>query len=340
MKKTVLLIVFLLGTGSLIFSQVVLTYRTHGLLAGTKNPMKLIEYIEPGNGGKGVVWDFSMIKEKGDFCGEIQEASGSPSPAAEGGDVILCEFNNRFVFSADENKTEMTGYFSAGNPSFWIKYDKPFVKMKYPFTYGSSYRGEFSGWHYVDGKKSGEIKGTYEVSADGTGTLVLPNGVTYKNALRVKEVKNTFFGNNTVYEEVTYRWYLKHYRFPVLVFIRTGYKNGGCNSFLSAYNPFVTEMKEMVAGMTEPEDFSVSLYPNPSQDIVNVTLSLTHESKVSISLYDAAGKYVASLASNISLPAGEHVYSFSANALSLQYGIYFLKVSVDGNESIKNFAIQ
>jgi hypothetical protein len=343
MRKILLVVSgLLLACNFIVFSQVILTYKTHGLTAGTKNPMKIIEYIEAGNGGQGVIWDFSIIKEKDNFCGEISEASSMAGAATTGADVILKEFNNRFVFSTCDDKLEELGYFYGDNTNAYTRFDEPFIKMKYPFSYGNSYTGRLAGSQYADGKKVSEISGTYEVSADGIGTLILPNGVTYKNALRVKEVKHTAYGasnSNSAFEEVTYRWYLKNYRFPVLVFIRTGSAGGGgCTSFLSAYNPNVSELKS-ITDLDEGNDIQISVYPNPSNDMVYAKLNLEKESKVMISIYDAAGKYLGTVI-NINSPAGEQTYSLSAKGISLKFGIYFMKISVDGNESVKNFAIQ
>ncbi len=337
MKKTLLLISSLLLACNLIFSQVILTHKTHGLVAGALNPMKLIEYIEAGNGGLGVVWDFSMIKEKEDFQGELFENTGL-SPAAAGTNVVLKEFNNRFVFSASEDKLEQYGSFYGEGGDSYTRYDEPFVKMKYPFAYGSAYAGSFSGGQYQGDKKISGINGNYEISADGSGTLILPNGITYKKALRVKEVKRTSYNNSILFEEVTYRWYLQNYRFPVLVFIKSGTANGSCTSFLSAYNPKATDLKSTTS-LDDSKETIIQIFPNPASNFISAKIVLVKDSKVEINLYDAAGKYLGNIVNN-NFTSGEQTFTISAKEKSLKFGLYFLNINIDGNESVKNFIIE
>ena len=340
MKKMITLFGIICIAGNVIFAQFALTSKTHGLMPDTKNPMKLIEYIEPGTGGMNVVWDFSIIKEKENFEGEITGVSGVSSPVVAGANVLLKEFNNRFVFNLCDDKLEQLGYYGGEKADNYTRYDVPFVKMKYPFSFGSAYSGNFSGGQYSGEKLTASISGTYEVSADGFGTLILPNGIVYKNALRVKEVKRTMNSGNG-YEEVTYRWYLKNHRYPVLVFIRTGsLSNGGCSSFLSAYNPNIPELKSITGSDEEADNAAkISVYPNPSNDNVYAKIGLDKESKLDVKIFDATGKFIAQVA-NGSYAAGEQTISFSAKGLALKYGVYFLKISINGNESVKTFVIE
>jgi hypothetical protein len=55
--------------------------------------------------------------------------------------TILEEFETKFYFRASNDKIEQFGSVSKNNTI--TKYDKPFVKMVFPFNYGDTYSGNF-----------------------------------------------------------------------------------------------------------------------------------------------------------------------------------------------------
>ncbi|HMQ47472.1 MAG TPA: Omp28-related outer membrane protein [Saprospiraceae bacterium] len=69
----------------------------------------------------------------------------------------------------------------------------------------------------------------------------------------------------------------------------------------------------------------VSTYPNPASDLVTVDFQLVENSAVNVSVYDAAGKLVATLANNSNMIAGDHRLTW-APALS---GLYLIRVATE-----------
>ena len=76
---------------------------------------------------------------------------------------------------------------------------------------------------------------------------------------------------------------------------------------------------------TEIQEFR--LYPNPSDDIINISLSLRNEGNISISLFNLNGSKVLNILDNIKLAQGPIQQTFSIG--SLPKGIYLLKVEND-----------
>lgn len=332
MRKLLLLAATLLIAVSL-QAQTVLKYQTHGLVPNHKNEMFITQYAEPGSEGRNVIWNFSKLELTNDFVGTLDRPDFSKGmnlfPNAN---TVLDEFGNNFFFKTTELGIEQHGFMSAsGNTS--IVYDVPFQKMKYPFTFGSSFSGDFSG-NYQSASTQGPITGTYSVSGDGIGTLILPGNVSYQNALRVKEIKSyTQVLNNFEYNVVneTYRWYVNEHRFPILVFIKSTYtfKNGRTQiSTQAAYNPVI------LLGPTDVQttglNYGMNVYPNPYRDFVNITFTLEKSSAVNLSVYDLKGSLVKVLVNNTE-QAGEKTYKFSAKEMGLSAGAYLVKLSVDGN---------
>ncbi|MCK7537571.1 MAG: hypothetical protein MZV63_44760 [Marinilabiliales bacterium] len=58
--------------------------------------------------------------------------------------TVLEEFGVKFFFKSNGNIMEQYGTVTANTIT---KYDKPFVKMVFPFDYGDVYSGDFSGYY-------------------------------------------------------------------------------------------------------------------------------------------------------------------------------------------------
>lgn len=337
MKKLILLVSGL--TISLFSqSQTILTYQTHGLIPNEKNPMLLTKYCDPGSAGQNAVWDFSTLEATNNFVGTIQESyttkGNNKFPTSN---IALEEFGNYFFFNANNSQMEQIGY-ATGNGSVYIEYTKPFIKMRYPFSYNSSYSGVFEGTYNSNDKPIGEIAGTYLVTGDGIGTLLLPNGKSLKNTLRVREVKNykqTFNNSSVSIEDVTYRWYVNEHRFPVLVLINSTftYENGQSNSSTkAAYNSNVLSLKS--ENINNTSGFDLEIFPNPYSEKVNIKLQLESSSTVSVVVFDLIGKKIAVLADKFE-NSGELNYTFSAKEMGLAKGTYIVKVKVNNREVVR-----
>ena len=322
----------------LVSGQTVLKFETHGLVADHRNEMKITDYTDPGPSGFNAVWDFRGLKLNRDFVGTLNDPNHSKGAAIfTQANTMLEEFGNFFFFHSNESAIEQYGFMTA-NETTQIVYNKPFVKMRYPFTFGSSFVGSFNGTYFANQKELGNIIGLYAVDGDGMGTLLLPGNMVYENALRVKEVKafdQTLSNRRYDIETVTYRWYVNGHRFPILVLITntTTYPDGrNFTSTQAAYNPVA--LKEGA----NPLDVEVQLsnatlktYPNPYQDFINIRFDISQQSQVNLSVYDVNGRLVKVLHNGID-SAGDKLYQFSAKEMQLGAGVYIVKLNVNVKE--------
>lgn len=336
--KKLFLLVSGLAVAFAVQSQTILTFKSHALIPNERNPMIISKYVEPGKAGQNVVWDFSKIEAASDFVGNIQESYITKgSNYFPQSNTVLEEFGNYFFFNVNSSQMEQNGY-STGNGSVYIEYKKPFIKMKYPFSFNSSYSGTFDGIYNSNDKPIGEIAGTYSVSGDGIGTLLLPDGKEMNNALRVKEVKKykqTISNSSVNIEDLTYRWYVNEHRFPVLVLISSTYtyQNGQTSTTTrAAYNSNVILLSAETMNTTN--GFGLDIFPNPYHEKVNIKLQLETLSPVNITVFDLIGKRIAVLVDKTET-AGEFSYSFSAKDLGLAKGTYLVKVMVNNKETTR-----
>ena len=315
-------------------AQTKLTNETHGFIPNERNPMVITNYVEPGNFGKNVIWDFTNLQVTNTFEGLILETYLSKCcNLFSKGNTVLEEFGNFFVFETSANRLEQHGFLSStGNTQ--IVYTKPFIKMQYPFTYGSHFDGNFEADYIINGQKTGKLIGTYKVEGDAKGKLKLPNGKELGNVLRVKEVKSSkqiINGTTTNFEDITYRWYVENHRFPVLVLIKSTYNYNGTPSVTTkaAFNSNIISTTPNVD--LQDGDLKIEIYPNPYQGRVTIAYNLENTANVNISVFDLTGKLVNVVTSGVE-SAGQKQHYFSAAELGMSAGAYIVKLRVDNKE--------
>jgi len=320
------------------FAQTSITYQTHGLVANQMNFMKLCNYNDPGISGKNAVWDFTGLNLKSDFEGTSREAALSEYAGVfKETNIVVEEFGNYFFFNVSEDAMEQYGFIS-GDGSTIIRYDDPFVKMKFPFSFGDSYSGDYSG-KISGGCKTGVISGNYSVEADGLGTLSLPHDVTYDNALRICEKKSftqSLSGEVLQMEIVTYRWYINENRLPVLSLIRKCSHQLNGDSIIAtqaAYNPVLfARPASPFAVNSQAKSLQLNAYPNPFNDFINISFNLPEKSGVEMAVFSLDGKLIRKIVLG-ELQPGWHSQQLSASETGLARGTCLLKILVDGIET-------
>jgi len=88
-------------------------------------------------------------------------------------------------------------------------------------------------------------------------------------------------------------------------------------------------------GTEEVKDLSstLSIFPNPSKESVNLSFTLTQAGKAELGVYDIQGKMVKTVMTAQQLSSGEHNYAVDISAL--EPGAYICKLIVDGVTSSK-----
>lgn len=333
MRKKILfltgLFIIFIASGN---AQVKLDYANHALLSGQNNPMTLAGYVDPGPAGTNQLWDFSELKPLKKFTGLLEQTALKKSTLNfVSANTSLQEFGNNFYFHVDQSKIELHGYESS-NGNVKIKYDKPFVKMRYPFTYGESFAGTFSGTYMVN-ELSGPVTGTYNVEADAEGKLILPGNIEIDQTLRVKTIKKyerTLKDRTNEIEIVTYRWYSQNERYPLLVFITTTVKSGSGKS-VSHKAAYRDEMNNITSNQNVIAEgyFKYEVYPNPYKDVINMNYKLNDKGNLLIELLDNSGKRLKTIL-NKEMNAGTHSIEYNAQQNGIVPGLYYIRASYNG----------
>lgn len=320
------------------FTQPTLTYENHRLLAEADNPMTLCEYMEPGISGAEMAWDFSQIMAKNDFVGRIISAYNEDE--FKDANTELIEFTTSFFFNINEAGIYQVGYASQDNKT-QVKYEQPFEKLRFPFTYQDNYATGFSGNYKYKGKLIGDIVGNAVVEADAWGELKLPNETVYKNSVRVKTEKNYTItyspSSSTTVEILTYRWYNDAHRYPLLVL--TEYKTTTNSienvSYQAAYNINAVNSSGLNNVLLAEQ---VIVFPNPTHEALSLNIDAGEYQTVKLGIIDVTGKVIIN-DFDVELAPGKNSIDLSSKIESLTAGTYLLKILTGDQLIVKELSI-
>ena len=333
MQKITLLFSFLIAVMHM-YAQypVVLNFESHAIKSESNNNMELCKYVDPDDGGINKIWDYSGIESTNEFTGFVKSSYHSVNsrifPRAN---TELDEFNNRFYYRIEDNRIEQVGYSSKDNLVV-TQFDKPLVKMVYPFTMGDHFEGVFSG-SYKMGNLSSVIEGNYEVLADGSGMLILPDNFVVENTLRVRAMKNYSYeisGSSHLFEIVTYRWYCEWHRYPLLVLtqIKSTVSESTSVAYQAAFNNKISIPANTIDGKVHADQL-FEIYPNQTDKYISITYTVINEGRVWFSLFDLSGKEIKVLYDQ-DMAAGTYHLELNLLDIGMSEGGYLMKTDIAG----------
>jgi len=162
-------------------SQNTLTRSLQGFRSGDVLCKEQVKYKDPGRRGKNIVWDFSRLNT-------INEEYGvryiEPEKKCKDSLLVTCiEHNTMYKYALKGDSLFMLGFENSGSK---LVLGKPGLYLTYPFTYGDSITSIYNGTGSYVNTLLSEADGILTTVADGMGTLILPDGDTLFNVLRVR----------------------------------------------------------------------------------------------------------------------------------------------------------
>ncbi|MDR0874465.1 MAG: T9SS type A sorting domain-containing protein [Prevotellaceae bacterium] len=196
-----------------------------------------VDYKDPGRAGQNVLWNFGELNLQ-------NEAYRLTYSEDRNGQIRGTEHNTRYYYRLSGDTLLQTGY---ENPTTLSIDEQPEILMVFPVYYGDSTFGYFNANGRYSERLHISAMGTLCGYADAYGMMILPNGDTMKNVLRIRSVKtfaetmkslkrgnkqpktfvstdsiNSRLQNDSVLFEIeTFRWYAKGYRYPIFETVNT-----------------------------------------------------------------------------------------------------------------------
>lgn len=230
MKANYSILLLFLVCSSGLYSQPALTVAHNAFRAGDRLIKQQLAYADAGEGGEDMVWDFHNLQPVGEGY-ELRYYSYDDSV------TIGQEHRTLYKYILQGDSLLCAGF---ENRSTQIANRKPELLLVYPASFGNRREDYFHGNGDYCNQLFCTVYGKSSVEADGYGTLILPEGDTVRNVLRIRQVKRMIeracpypliAGQDTVYcpdsidyhlltdtlcyRTDVYRWYAEGYRYPV-----------------------------------------------------------------------------------------------------------------------------
>lgn len=236
-------------------AQTGIRYAQNKFRAGDELTKHQIAYKEPGRSGIHVLWDLGETEP----TNENYELSYTEDESHKDSLIIGTEHRTMYYYHTTDNSLTLNGF---ENNTTKVSYDMPEVLLKFPMSYGDSISGCFHGTGTYCDKVALRTFGRYVTKADAAGMLILPDGDTIRNVLRIhteRSVYGEYFhidslktiskhpysaeridkqGDKcqTVIRNDVYRWYAQGYRYPILETLQTHTDEDGIeNRFTTAF---------------------------------------------------------------------------------------------------------
>lgn len=214
--KSVVVVLFLLGGfTNPTKGQHAITYECNAIRAEDSLLVELVDYAEAYGIGENQIWDFS---------GQRAYKSFMLRYLADTLDIIRCIDYGFNVNYKEREKHQMIC--SREDPQNTMNYQLPVMSLNYPMHLGDSVSDSFCGEGKYCGRFFSRNLGIRSIKADASGSIILEEGDTLRNALRIHTYIETDIRMNTdscandtdrnVRERTDlYRWYVRGCRYPV-----------------------------------------------------------------------------------------------------------------------------
>lgn len=263
--------------------------------------------------GANQTWDFSTASGTTEKTNVINLLNSSEPATFPSANFVFYSLgtNAESYLSSSNSDVSIEGNYLAG--TLRAVYSDKQEYLKFPITYNDVFNETFSGIvENIAASQTYNRSGTIEITADGYGNLILPYA-TINNVLRIKTViKSTdIFMGFTLPETTTisHYWYNTLNKFALANTSEVYYTG----SLISSQAYYLVE-SDLVLGTKNFAlvDNNVSVYPNPSKDIVYIKNDSYNN--LNIDILDITGALIKSVRIN----SGQNRIDVS----DLQSGIY------------------
>ena len=336
-KSVVIVLFFLGGFSTPTKGQHAITYECNAIRAEDSLLVELVDYAEAYGAGENQVWDFSGQKVYRSFMLRY---------LADTLDIIRCIDYGSNINYKEQEKQQMI--YSKEDPQNTMNYQLPIVSLKYPMLLGDSVSNSFCGEGKYCGRFFSRNLGTLYTKADASGSIILEEGDTLRNALRTHtyieadiRMNIDSCANDTdrhVRERTDlYRWYVRGCRYPVLESARS----------VLAYNDSVISTTETSRRMlpewqfTGDDESSQTISDNEERtegsnfcyqleyegNRVSISYDLRERATLKLIIADISGMVYRS--ANQTTEAGQG-YTLDLDCSSLKRGHYVVYINVNG----------
>jgi hypothetical protein len=329
MKKIYLTCLNILAIFVMGHAQLVLTKAANEPVSGDSWTRKEYDSTSavPKSTGAGQTWNFTSLTANTQTHNvTYTTAAGTAGYSLFPGTTLaeLKEGTEIGYYKSSGSNWEFQGFYDNVGPTTLFLSNSA-VMASWPISFGSSSSDALSGT-MSSGSFSENWSGTITTTANGSGTVIFPNGNSLTNCLLVFSDIAITQGTSGSFKEKIYSFYHGSYKFPVVEIVYetsiTGTVVSNNFSFEATVSPLITSESDL----NEPVS-DISIYPNPAGDQLNIFSG--SEKVIGIQICDFTGK--------ILIKTNE---ANCVNVSELSTGLYILTVETSAGKTTKRLAVQ
>ena len=296
--------------------------------------------VNPGGTGAGQTFNLSglsILTTTTVSNGVTVASTGSAAAFPSAGVAMQTGTANSFYSSTAGALSYWGGNLTIGGQAVTMTYTLP-AMMNYPVALASTNNGNIAGTASHPLAGTGPFVGTSTVTGAATGTLMLPGGYNFNNALKVVSALVTNFTvtiGSGAYSMVKYDYYVPSQKFPMASIITETIVSvaGTTTETVVVVNTnYTLGLKENASENLK----NVVVYPNPAKDNINLNFTNENAEEVSYQIINVIGQAVRE--QNIPAVKGETLYNVSLSGI--ESGIYFIKLNVGNKTSVNKITVQ
>lgn len=208
------------------YGQNSLSFATNAIQPGDSVSKQVLEYVDAGDSGENVLWDFGGITTKSLYKITYDTISASV--------IFGYDTQKTYKYLIEQDKIYLLGYDS---PLSVMDFKEPQMFLPLPLQYSQTATRSYYGEGRYCEKYFERTFGNIIVEADGLGTIILSEDDTLSNTLRVHTIDTSSIRLNTdscrndsdnLKQVITehYQWFSRGYRYPVFeTYISSTYNN-------------------------------------------------------------------------------------------------------------------
>ena len=294
------------------------------------------------NAGPNTLWDFSALTTNTGVSTSNYTTVAGSTDAGNYPNATFAEFDGNAGYTyyrATTTATPQLELLGIYQPSLSINLNQnPAVIAVWPIAYGYNKTDALSGTvstPTIGGNATGNVK----TSASGTGTVLLPGGLTFTNVLQITATQTINISlmagpipvASATVLSTNYQYYHGTQKFPIL---SVNYQT--ISGAFSGSSASIRINNNVIAGIKESHskiDFSIA--PNPSNDQLNISLTNQKAENVSAMILNNLGQLVKTIELGNSTTINKQV-----DLTDLNSGIYIIKTTIGASSSSKKIIIE
>lgn len=296
------------------------------------------------NSGPNTLWDFSALTTNTGVSTSNYTTVAGTTDAPKYPTATFAEFDGNAGYTywkATTTATPQLELLGIYQPSLSLTFTNSAIVAVWPIAYGYNKTDAISGTVTATTPTitlTGNATGNIKTMASGTGTVLLPGNLTFTNVLQVTTTQTInitlmagpFPAGTATILSTNYQYYHSTQKFPIM---SVNYQN--ISGSFSNSSASIRINNNVIAGIKESQSkFDFSVYPNPANDKLNISLTNQKAEKVSVNILNNLGQLVKAVELGNSTTINNQV-----DLTDLNSGIYIIKTTIGASSSSKKLIV-